>query len=299
MNMIDILAGPVIGAIIGYCTNYIAVKMLFKPLKPVKIGNWTLPFTPGIIPKGKARMAKAMGEAVGDHLLTKQDLEQILLSDEVKKTVVQAVGSGLQTIQSNEDTVETFLGHYVEQEDYAQMRGKLENFITEKISNGLEQMDVGAIIAEEGAKEVKNKFQGSMVSMFLNDDLIQSIAVPIGNKVGEYIRENGREKIHPLVVGEIAAAENLPVKQLMEKIPLGQEKVLELVEAVYVKFVGEKAVELAEKFHIAQVVEDKINEMDVLEVEHILLGIMKKELHAVVNLGALIGFILGLLNLFF
>ena len=277
--MIDILAGPVIGAIIGYCTNYIAVKMLFKPLKPVKIGNWTLPFTPGIIPKGKARMAKAMGEAVGDHLLTKQDLEQILLSDEVKKTVVQAVGSGLQTIQSNEDTVETFLGHYVEQEDYAQMRGKLENFITEKISNGLEQMDVGAIIAEEGAKEVKNKFQGSMVSMFLNDDLIQSIAVPIGNKVGEYIRENGREKIHPLVVGEIAAAENLPVKQLMEKIPLGQEKVLELVEAVYVKFVGEKAGELAEKFHIAQVVEDKINEMDVLEVEHILLGIMKKELH--------------------
>ena len=297
--MIDILAGPVIGAIIGYCTNYIAVKMLFKPLKPVKIGNWTLPFTPGIIPKGKARMAKAMGEAVGDHLLTKQDLEQILLSDEVKKTVVQAVGSGLQTIQSNEDTVETFLGHYVEQEDYAQMRGKLENFITEKISNGLEQMDVGAIIAEEGAKEVKNKFQGSMVSMFLNDDLIQSIAVPIGNKVGEYIRENGREKIHPFVVGEIAAAENLPVKQLMEKIPLGQEKVLELVEAVYVKFVGEKAGELAEKFHIAQVVEDKINEMDVLEVEHILLGIMKKELHAVVNLGALIGFILGLLNLFF
>ena len=297
--MIDILAGPVIGAIIGYCTNYIAVKMLFKPLKPVKIGNWTLPFTPGIIPKGKARMAKAMGEAVGDHLLTKQDLEQILLSDEVKKTVVQAVGSGLQTIQSNEDTVETFLGHYVEQEDYAQMRGKLENFITEKISNGLEQMDVGAIIAEEGAKEVKNKFQGSMVSMFLNDDLIQSIAAPIGNKVGEYIRENGREKIHPLVVGEIAAAENLPVKQLMEKIPLGQEKVLELVEAVYVKFVGEKAGELAEKFHIAQVVEDKINEMDVLEVEHILLGIMKKELHAVVNLGALIGFILGLLNLFF
>ena len=101
------------------------------------------------------------------------------------------------------------------------------------------------------------------------------------------------------MVGEIAAAENLPVKQLMEKIPLGQEKVLELVEAVYVKFVGEKAGELAEKFHIAQVVEDKINEMDVLEVEHILLGIMKKELHAVVNLGALIGFILGLLNLFF
>lgn len=299
MNIVEVLAGPVIGAVIGYCTNYIAVKMLFKPLKPVKIGNWTLPFTPGIIPRGKARMAKAMGEAVGDHLLTKQDLEGILLSDEVRKTIVRAVGGGLQSIQSSEDTVETFLGHYVEKEDYTTMRGNLEDFITEKISSGLEQMDVGGIIAEEGAREVKNKFQGSMVSMFLNDDLIQSIAVPIGNKVGEYIRENGREKIHPIVVGEIAAAENLPVKQLMEKVPLGQDKILELVESIYVKFVEEKAEELAEKFHIAQVVEEKINEMDILEVEHILLGIMKKELNAVVNLGALIGFILGLLNLFF
>ena len=37
--------------------------------------------------------------------------------------------------------------------------------------------------------------------------------------------------------------------------------------------------------------------MDVLEVEHLLLGVMKKELNAVINLGALIGFVIGLLNL--
>ena len=39
--------------------------------------------------------------------------------------------------------------------------------------------------------------------------------------------------------------------------------------------------------------------MDVAEVEEILLGVMKKELNAVVNLGALIGFVIGLLNLLF
>ena len=39
--------------------------------------------------------------------------------------------------------------------------------------------------------------------------------------------------------------------------------------------------------------------MDILEVEKIILDIMKKELNALVNLGAVIGFILGLLNLFF
>ena len=45
--------------------------------------------------------------------------------------------------------------------------------------------------------------------------------------------------------------------------------------------------------------EEKVNQMDVLEVENILMSIMKKELHAVINLGALIGFVIGLLNLLF
>ena len=64
MHYLELISGPLIGGIIGYSTNYIAVKMLFRPLKPVKIGNYTLPFTPGIIPKRKDKLAEAilMGE---------------------------------------------------------------------------------------------------------------------------------------------------------------------------------------------------------------------------------------------
>ena len=297
MNFLRLLAGPLIGAVIGYCTNYIAVKMLFRPLYPVKIGNWTLPFTPGIIPRGKSRLAKALGSAVGDHLITKTDLEDMLLSEGVKNTIVSRISEGVQKVQKSDDTVECFLQHYVEQGDYEAMREKLEDFITDRITEGLDKLDVGSIIAEEGAKEVKQKFQGSMVSMFLTDDLINSIAEPIGRKVGDYIRENGHDKIHPVVVGEIASVESHKVGELIESIPLGEEKIRALVESIYVKFVGDKAGELAEQFHIAKVVEEKVNGMDVLEVENILMSIMKKELNAVINLGALIGFIIGLLNL--
>ena len=297
MNFLRLLAGPLIGAVIGYCTNYIAVKMLFRPLYPVKIGNWTLPFTPGIIPRGKSRLAKALGSAVGDHLITKTDLEDMLLSEGVKNTIVSRISEGVQKVQKSDDTVECFLQHYVEQGDYEAMREKLEDFITDRITEGLDKLDVGSIIAEEGAKEVKQKFQGSMVSMFLTDDLINSIAEPIGRKVGDYIRENGHDKIHPVVVGEIASVESRKVGELIESIPLGEEKIRALVESIYVKFVGDKAGELAEQFHIAKVVEEKVNGMDVLEVENILMSIMKKELNAVINLGALIGFVIGLLNL--
>lgn len=208
MSVIEILAGPVIGAVIGYFTNYIAVKMLFRPLKPVKIGGRTLPFTPGIIPKGKPRLAKALGKAVGEKLLTREDLRKMLLSGEVKDKILDGVVKGIQEVQHSQDSLETFLEQYMTVEDYEAMRGHLEDFITEKINHGLEQLDVGKIIAEEGAKEIREKFQGTMVSMFLKDDLIKSVAEPIGDKVGEYIRENGRDKIHPIVVGEIAAAQS-------------------------------------------------------------------------------------------
>lgn len=299
MSVIEILAGPIIGGVIGYFTNYIAVKMLFRPLKPVKIGGRTLPFTPGIIPKGKPRLAKALGKAVGEKLLTREDIRKMLLSGEVKDKILDGVVKGIQEVQHSQDSLETFLEQYMTVEDYEAMRGHLEDFITEKISHGLEQLDVGKIIAEEGAKEIREKFQGTMVSMFLKDDLIKSVAEPIGDKVGEYIRENGRDKIHPIVVGEIAAAESRPICQWFENIPLGEERIRQLAERIYTRLAEEKAGELAENFHIDHIVEEKVNQMDVLEVEEVLLGIMKKELNAVVNLGAVIGFVIGLLNLLF
>ena len=206
---------------------------------------------------------------------------------------------GIREVQNSQDSLETFLEQYIDPKDYEHMRSHLEDLLTEKITQGLEKMDVGRIIAEEGTKEVKEKFQGSMVSMFLKDDMIKSIATPIGDKVGEYIKENGRDKIHPLVVGEIAAAESRPICQWFEQIPLGEENIRQLAEQIYTRVAEEKAGELAEKFQIAQIVEEKVNRMDVAEVEEILLGVMKKELNAVVNLGALIGFVIGLLNIFF
>ena len=299
MNLIEILGGPLIGAVIGYFTNYIAVKMLFHPLKPGKIGGKVLPFTPGIIPKGKPRLAKALGKAVGEKLFTHEDLKAMLLSREIKESVLDSAVKGIQEVQNSQDSLETFMEQYIDTEDYEHMRGQLEKLLTEKITQGLEKLDVGRIIAEEGAKEVKEKFQGSMVSMFLKDDLIKSIAAPIGDKVGEYIKENGRDKIRPLVVGEIAAAESRPICQWFEHIPLGEEKIRQLADRLYTRIAEEKAGDLAEKFQIAQVVEEKVNCMDVAEVEEILLGVMKKELNAVVNLGALIGFVIGLLNLLF
>ena len=85
------IAGPLIGAAIGYFTNFIAVKMLFHPKNEIKVFGHTLPFTPGAIPKGKSRLAKSVGNAVGNNLITREEIEKRLTSDELAEKIADMV----------------------------------------------------------------------------------------------------------------------------------------------------------------------------------------------------------------
>lgn len=68
MNPIFIVS-PLMGGVIGYFTNWLAIKMLFRPHNKMYIGNIPIPFTPGLIPKERTRIAKSVADAVGDNLL--------------------------------------------------------------------------------------------------------------------------------------------------------------------------------------------------------------------------------------
>ena len=72
---------PLVGGVIGYVTNDIAIRMLFRPHKAKYIMGWRVPFTPGIIPKEKGRIAEAVGTAISDNLMSREVLEKYLLSD--------------------------------------------------------------------------------------------------------------------------------------------------------------------------------------------------------------------------
>ena len=69
------LAGPpCIGAFIGYLTNKIAIRMLFRPLRPWHLWGVRVPMTPGVIPAKRQQLATNIGEMVGRHLLTSRDI---------------------------------------------------------------------------------------------------------------------------------------------------------------------------------------------------------------------------------
>jgi len=63
---------PLISAFIGWFTNWIAIKMLFHPKKPVTILGITFI---GIFPKRQVQFAEKLGKLVSDELLSFQDIE--------------------------------------------------------------------------------------------------------------------------------------------------------------------------------------------------------------------------------
>ena len=92
------LAPPVLGAFIGYMTNYVAIKMLFRPLKPWKFLGIRVPMTPGVIPSKRHDLAVNIGEMVGSHLLTSGDIGKAISSPSFQAELATLVNSRLDDI---------------------------------------------------------------------------------------------------------------------------------------------------------------------------------------------------------
>ena len=171
--------------------------------------------------------------------------------------------------------------------------------LTTKVTEGLLRMDVGSIVAEEGAAAVKQRVAGTMLAMFVKDEMISQIAGMIGGKIAEYIQTDGQEKIKLLAVQELDELEEKNIRKLAEGIGITKNVISILAEKIYRETVNSRADDIVSMFPIAEIVEEKINGMDAAELEALVLSVMKNELGVVVNLGALIGFVIGFLNMLF
>jgi len=296
---ITILAGPLIGAVIGYFTNYIAVKMLFRPLHPVYLGKWKLPFTPGIIPKGQARLAKAIGKAVGNVLLTKEDMEKLLLSQKAQDMVKNQVHHLYQIGMENTDSLQDSVGKIVNPDAVEHFIAKATDTVSNLIYKKMMEMNLGNLVGEKVAEIVRQKAQGTLFAMMLNDKLIAGIQRIIEEELNQYLKEHGEELIQKKTEEGMHSFASKSVSELVGSLPFTEQELEQAVSSVYKKLITDYFGSLMEHIPISRIVEDKINTMDVKEVEDLALSVMKKELNSIVNLGALIGLIIGCVNILF
>ena len=297
MNVVQILSGPVIGGVIGYCTNYVAVKMLFRPLNPVKIGKFKLPFTPGVIPRRKNELAQALGTTIGNVLVTNKDLEDILLSEKMKKSIANGIMDYIKKKTDVSKTIKDTLISHINEKNYDNIKIQLERMLSERLAAGIANIDLGAIITSEAGAAVKGKLQGTMFAMMINDNLIASLTQPIGEKVKEYIQNHGMEIIQPVIKQEIENLEGQTVNSILDKVSINEEQIKEFAGRIYTDCIENLSDDIINQIDITGIVRNKVQEMETRDIEKMVLSVMKNELDSVINLGAVIGFIIGLVGL--
>ena len=138
------IVAPIVGGIIGYITNDIAIRMLFRPHTAKYIFGMRIPFTPGIIPKEKGRIAEAIGGAISENLMNQEVLERYLLSDEMTKKVRTSVEVFFENQKKNQESVAKFFGHYLSEEE-------LQNIVSSVNENLTSQVNVASQQSREKA----------------------------------------------------------------------------------------------------------------------------------------------------
>lgn len=315
---------PLLGGFIGYITNDIAIRMLFRPHKAKYLFGIHIPFTPGIIPKEKGRIAEAIGGVISENLMNNEVLEKYLLSDEMIGKVRSAVEGFISTQQQNQESVARFLGHYLSKDEIDSIAQNINQSITKQTYEKLADSSVGDKVAHiaidhvaqkltiDGAQELLSGiggalgglkgmaaglFGGNIVAKFLGM-LREPAEHFLAKNINTMLRDNGEEIVSNMIGGEVDHFLDKPVCKLLEGHEEQLAQTVDTIESIYRSIITEHLPKILESIDISKIVRERINEMDVNETEKLIFQVMDKELKAIVWLGALLGLLMGCINCF-
>lgn len=166
---------PFISAVIGYVTNYIAIKMLFYPRRPINLRLFTIQ---GIFPKRKTLLARRMAKLVAEELLSmdqlKEEIDRQATQGEIREAIEEEVENYLkEKISSLNPLISTFIND----NRMLQLRDKIcreiESFIpkiTRQFFNRLDTVDLENMVFEQVASFTSDKLENMMMSV-IQDEL--------------------------------------------------------------------------------------------------------------------------------
>lgn len=146
---------PSVGALIGYGTNYLAVRMIFRPVRPVRILGFTFQ---GLVPRRQAELAASVGRVVGDHLFSHEDMLEALGRIDLGALVDTALDKGLAPKLAEYQRM-PFVGAFLTDERVKELRasivrgvvGRKEEVYTSIEAAVREGIDVHAIVERKVA----------------------------------------------------------------------------------------------------------------------------------------------------
>lgn len=136
-----LLIFPLIGAIIGWCTNWLAVKMIFRPRKPISILGLHLQ---GLLPRRRHELAVNVAETVERDLISVEAIQKLIRAlvegDQVRELLHQRIDT---LISDQLDNLGPFVSRLVPAELIEKIKLKLEEEVLVFIEGLSEELHHG------------------------------------------------------------------------------------------------------------------------------------------------------------
>jgi len=182
---------PFIAALIGWATNYLAIKMLFHPHEPKKIIGLTFH---GVFPKRQEQIAEKLGELVANELFSIKDVAKKIEDLSTQPEALEEVGKRIEkTIRGKLMAAFPMLSMFLSDEMIEKVtslfKGELEDFLrvsAEGLSSKLEEsVDVQALVREKVQAFSSNKVEELLLG-FMEQEFrfIEKIGAVLGFIIG-------------------------------------------------------------------------------------------------------------------
>lgn len=303
-DIVRFVAPVALGGIIGAFTNYIAIKMMFRPYSEKRLFGFVVPFTPGIIPKRQNDLAKAIGRVVCDNLVDADGISKMLLSDETIGKLESKIDEMVRSLQTNEYSLRVFFSNYAGEDRVENLIKRVNDNLVSKIDGIVSDEKIGQTIAASAMSALDERigdgFMGMITKNALADTIKDKITPKLANLINDVMRGDGRKMILSIVDDEINRFSNGSVASWAAG--MSDEKIESLkrdVVKLYSEKVNAELPRLLRTIDISKIVEDKIQSMDMPTVERLVLDVANNELYMLVWLGGLLGAVIGVANIFF
>ncbi len=136
-SLVIVFLLAVVGGVIGWVTNILAIKLMFRPINPIKIPLINLEIV-GLIPKRKQEIAQNIGEVVAKELLSIDDIIKNAITEEDKVIFSQLVKNKIRNLVAGKMD-------FVPAPFRMMVQGPIDNIIEEEVDGALKEMESGAI----------------------------------------------------------------------------------------------------------------------------------------------------------
>ena len=182
---------PLIAALIGWATNYLAIKMLFHPHNPRKILGLTFH---GVFPKRQAQIAEKLGELVANELFSMRDVAQKIEELSTQPEALEEVGKRIEkTIRGKLIGAFPMLSMFLSDEMIEKVtnlfKGELEDFLRES-AQGLavkmeRSVDVKVLVREKVQAFSSNKIEELLIGFMKQEfRFIEKVGAFLGFLIG-------------------------------------------------------------------------------------------------------------------